>query len=173
MSVVEIIAAAAVGALLFAVGYELGGGAQAQDVRVEREDPEALEERIQTQVEAEVTGREREVTELVISQIEELLTRRPQPRPVREVAPAPAASPPEKAKIEWLEGELDTLISEKLAAIEKKREEHRVEAESEERRARRREPFDAQTLRKFEEARKKMLEERRRLREKEEKRSRK
>jgi hypothetical protein len=167
----ELIAAVVVGALLFAVGYELGrAGRPEQAPEANAVDVKALEREIQARLEDKIMEREHELVESVITRVEQLLSDESKfqdaGRPVSEnIKPEPGDT-----RVEQLEKTFDELLVRTEAELERKHREQEAKARAEELSRRKREPFDVATLREFEEARKRMLEERRKLKEEEEKR---
>ncbi len=150
MRAAEIGLIAVVGLLMLGIGYELGqSGAGPQAGALPREEADKLEERIR----ADVARKQAAVLDPLVAKVEKLLA---EPVQVPEMASAPDGESPEGQNVKRLEGELDRLLAARTAESGKP-----AGSETTTER-RRREPFDPLTLKQYEEARRRMLEELRR-----------
>jgi len=167
----EVIAAVVVGALLLAVGYELGSGGRAEQTGEQPVDAAALERQIRERLEDKMLEREQELAESVISRVEELLSGEAEnkSRHIPEVGDTQVEE--SESRVERLEREFDELLVRTEAELKRKQDEREKKLKEEEENTRKREPFSAAELREFEEARRRMLEERRKLQEEEERRA--
>lgn len=165
----ELIAAVVVGALLLAVGYELGRAGRPEQTGEQAVDAATLERQIRERLEDKMLEREQELAESVISRVEELLSGEAENkcRHMPEVGNTQVEEG--ESRVKRLEREFDDLLARTEAELERKRSEEETKAQ--ERNTRRREPFSTAELREFEEARRRMLEERQKLQEEEERRA--
>lgn len=167
MRTVEIAAGVVAGVLALAVVYQLGSRAGYERGREGTVAASKIDREIRKRVDAQVAEQRCELEEAVIDRMEELLSRRPEPRVLPDPEPEPQGES-DADRVKRLEAEFDGLLSQRMDGVRKELDE--AAKAREERDEKQQEPFSASTLREFEEARRKMLEERRRLREAEEKR---
>ena len=154
MRAAEIVMMVVVGLLLLGIGYELGKSrSEPHSSKLTQQEIDKLEERIRAGVEAEVARKQSEMLEPLVAKVEKLLS---EPMQAPELKPAPTGESPDDQNVKRLEGELDRLLAAKMA------ESGEPAGNETSTGRRRREPFDPLTLKRYEEARRRMLEELRR-----------